>query len=116
MLNNAKKTLSPFEQGVQILEADQKRYLIYKTKCFEAIRCKGEWLYFVVFYPVLNDVKHEIQSHSMSGVKSLILKNIGSKGSTFVGETDKGESIQLLKDCNALNVQKHNEFLRDFKS
>ncbi|MCU0441121.1 MAG: hypothetical protein MUE96_01855 [Bacteroidia bacterium] len=100
-----KDLLIPFDNGTYVLERDNKRFLIYKVKCFEAIPHNNVWNYFLVCYPVLKDVYQEIVEHKISGVIKLVVKDINIENNIITAiNKDDEQFIRISINNNPTNV------------
>lgn len=105
-LERIKQLFIPFEKGTFVLEYNQNRFLIYKVKCFEVINSYNKWAYFVVCYPVINDVKSEIEDHKISGVLELSLLDVQIKDNTLTATSQNDGQLVTISNNNNPKIPK----------
>jgi hypothetical protein len=98
-----------YNQGNFILEYNQKRYLAYGSKCLEVHKIDNEWIYLWIIYPVVTNIKEQIEQHRYGLPIYLSFKEIAVNEDSLSGiELDSENTIRLVQTS-------HKDDLRQFK-
>lgn len=106
--------ISSFRTGTFVLELNNLRYLIYSVKCFEVLKIKENWIYYIVCYPVIENIDKEIEISQFSGTKNLIIKNLEITNTNLKGQlTNDEQKITISKNETSINTSRVNKYISD---
>jgi hypothetical protein len=96
-----------FGNGDYILEYNGKRFLAYGGKCLEVHKISGEWIGLWVFYPVLTNIKEQVEEHRYSLPIYLALRNVEIEDNCLAGiDVDSNKSIKFLTTNKPDNMER----------
>lgn len=105
-----------FVNGDFIFEYNDNRYLAFGGKCLEAHQISGEWIGLWVFYPVITNIREQVEEHKYKMPFYLALKNVEILDNCLVGiDVDSNKPIKFLPTTEPKNLEKIVDFREQLK-
>lgn len=121
-----------FENGNFLLEYNGMQYLAYGTKCLEVYPISGEWISLWVFYPVLLNIREQVETHKYKLPFYIVLKDIKINENCITGiDIESNQAIEFkitneptnletiasfrkqLQECERANINIYLNWLND---
>lgn len=111
-----RKSSLSFEHGNFIFENNENRYLAYGGKCLEAHRIDNQWIGLWVIYPVITNIRAQVEEHKYAPLFYLALKNVEITDNNIVGiDLDSNSTIKLYSTEESTNLETLSTFRRQLK-
>lgn len=115
-LNELLQSNDPFEHGNFILEHNDYRYLAYCGRCLDVFKVKGEWIGLWVFYPVITNMKEQIEKNKYNIPIFTTLKDVEIKDSCLHGvDVASDKPVRFLTTTESKNLEKFVDFEQQLK-
>lgn len=106
-----KQLLNPFEKGLFVLDDGDNRYLLYSIKCYVVLSVDDKWLYFFVGFPILNDVRTEMEDLEVSRLLTWILADLSLSNNILKArEIGSNSEISIEITAKSANTEKKDNF------